>query len=49
MDMNLENPKVDYLYGGERLTNDTISDYVIESDDEIIELEIVAPLNEAKK
>ncbi len=43
MDLSLENPDQDYLYEGNRLVNDTLIDYVIEKDDEKIELEVISP------
>ncbi len=45
MDLNLNNPLQDYLYEGERLVNDTLTDFMIEKDDVKIELEVVAQEN----
>ncbi len=45
MDLSLENPLQDYLYGGDRLVNDTLTDFVIEKDDVKIELEVVEQEN----
>jgi hypothetical protein len=42
VDMN--NEKADYLLSGERLEKDVLKDYLVQSNEEIIELEVVEPL-----
>ncbi|KAA1247983.1 type VI secretion system tube protein TssD [Aquimarina sp. RZ0] len=39
--INLDNPKVDFKYNGEILTNDTLKGYLIEKNLEKIELEVI--------
>ena len=43
VDMN--NEKADYLLNGERLEKDVLKDHLVQSNEEIVELEVVEPLN----
>ncbi len=44
IDLELHDPEVDFLYEGERLSNDTLREYIINNADERILLEVVAPI-----
>ena len=46
MDLSLDNPEQDYMYDGDRLVNDTITDFEMDRDDIKIELEVVEQENE---
>ena len=43
VDMN--NEKADYLLNGERLEKDVLKDYLVQNNEEIVELKVVEPLN----
>ena len=43
--VEMNNEKADYLLNGERLEKDVLKDYLVQNNEEIVELKVVEPLN----